>query len=174
MKEILTYLDNLFLERCVLDCVRLRWDPYLPLFHMRRLRCGQSPKRLKMRHETLMFWRLQKGRLQGKPRLSRYPLAKFKKQWRPFFCHDFSQPTYFGHLWTMDTVNYYTYIPAHAYCLCLHSSSRMLVCECTFGCFGSACICDICVCFCWHIQRISEYQRSVYGLQLTCQACSAC
>ena len=77
-------LINSFLERFVLDCVRLRWDPYLPLFHMRRLRCGQSPKRLKMRHETLMFWRLQKGRLQGKPRLSRYPLAKFKKQWRPF------------------------------------------------------------------------------------------
>ena len=78
MKEILTYLDSSCCERCVLDCVRLRWDAYLPLLHMRRLRCGQRPKRLKMRHETKTICRLQKGRLQGRPRLRRYPLAKLR------------------------------------------------------------------------------------------------
>ena len=90
----------------------------------------------------------------------------------------------------------------HSQLLHLHSSARILlmfafviayacVCECTFGCFGSTCICDICVCFCWHFQRISEYQRlrvpewtaasmsSMFSMlrmwrSWTCETCWAC
>ena len=57
--------------------VQLRWDFFLLLLHMRRLRSGQRPRRLKRWHKTWTIGRLQKGRLQGKPRLSRYPLANF-------------------------------------------------------------------------------------------------